>query len=206
MREGFRCLLVAYSLLLITVGGCATSQPTRFYILSAAEDPARAGETPCPEGSPAAIGIGPVGLPKHLDRPQIMTRKGENELHLSELDEWAEPLEDNIADVIARNLRSLTCTRVETFPWRESEKIGYRLSVTIVRLDGTPGKQARLDALWSISDEKAERTICTRESRYAEPVSTDTHEALVSAYSRLLASLSRDIADAFTSKRLVKAG
>ncbi len=191
--------IVAVSLLWIVMCGCAASQPTRFYVLGTLEYPVGAGKGACPQGSRAAIGVGPVGLPKYLDRPQIMTRKSKYELHLSELDEWAEPLEDNIADVVARNLRSLMCARVETFPWRQSENIGFLLSITIVRLDGAPGKQADLDALWSIMDEKAKKTVYMRESRYSEPVGSNGEEALVSAYSRLLGYLSRDIADAFRS-------
>ncbi|HQG30921.1 MAG TPA: PqiC family protein [Deltaproteobacteria bacterium] len=204
MGEGCRRLFIAACLLSITMSGCAASQPTRFYVLSAAERPAGAGKGPCTEAGSAAIGISPIGLPKYLDRPQIMTRKSENELHLSELNEWAEPLEDGIAAVIAQDLRSLLCAWVETFPWRQSEKIGYRLTVTVVRLDGVPGKQADLHALWSITDEQAKKKIFTKETRYAEPVSSNTEEALVSAYSRLLASLSREIADVFTSKGLVQ--
>lgn len=185
--------------------GCAASQPTRFYVLNALRDGPGARRPPCPEVSNTSIGISPVDLPEYLDRPQIMTRKGENELHLSELDVWAAPLEDNIADVLAQDLRSLMCARVETFPWQESGKIGYRVSSTVIHLDGTPGKQAYLDVLWSITDERSNKTVCARESRYAEPVRQDTNEALVSAYSRLIASFSRDIADAFESMRLVQA-
>ncbi len=187
------------------LSGCMGSQPTRFYVLSAVQNPVEAGERACTEGASPALGVLPVDLPKYLDRPQIMTRKGENELRLSELHEWAEPLDDNIADVIAQNLRSLTCSRVETFPWRESDGIGYRISATVVHLDGTPGGQAYLDVVWSITHEGTKQTVYTKESRYAERVPQATEESLVSAYSRLLASFSRDIADALASKRIVQA-
>lgn len=204
MNTGTYIPLGAACLLLIIMSGCTGSQPTRFYVLSAVGNPAGAGERSCPESSFPALGILPVELPKYLDRPQMVTRKGENELRLSELHEWAEPLDENIADVVAQNLRSLTCSRVETFPWRDFDDIVYRISATVVHLDGTPGGQARLDVVWSVTDEETKRTVYTKESRYVEPVRHATEESLASAYSRLLASFSRDIADALASKRIVQ--
>lgn len=202
MRYG--TILALTCMLSFLMNGCTASQPTRFYVLNAHEASAEAGAPDCRGGRPLTIGVGPVDLPKYLDRPQIMTRVDENELHLSEFDEWAEPLDSSIADVMARNLRSLMCAHVETFPWRVSEEIGYRISTKVIRLDGTPGGQAVLDVWWSVSDEQAKKTLFTKESRYAEPVPSGTNEALVSAYSRLLAAFSREIAETFKSMRLVQ--
>ena len=85
------------------------------------------------------IGLAPIGLPRYLDRPQIMTRLGEHELGLSEVDLWADPLKDMIPRVLARNLAALLCADVQAYPWRGPEPFSYRLLATVIRLDGSPG-------------------------------------------------------------------
>ena len=56
------------------------------------------------------IGVGPITVPKYLDRPQIVTRSGRNQLALGEFDRWAEPLQDNVLRVLAENLAFLIPT------------------------------------------------------------------------------------------------
>jgi uncharacterized protein len=176
----------------VLVSGCATSPPSRFYVISALEE-ARV----CQKYPDITIGISPIDLPRYLDRPQIMTRINENEIQLSELDLWAEPLKDNIPRVLGQNLTGLLCTDVDIFPWRGSEKISYRITVSVLRLDGSlTGGEAVLDARWIIVDEQTKKVLVRRESRFAEPLRSQDYPSMVSAYSRLLASFSREIANA----------
>jgi uncharacterized lipoprotein YmbA len=53
------------------------------------------------------IGIGPVTLPKYLDRPQIVTFTSPYALNVVEFDRWAEPLESTFVRVLAENLALL---------------------------------------------------------------------------------------------------
>ena len=62
--------LLAYYLIAVmlsALAGCATTPPSRFYILS----PVTADAATQPAGPATAIGVGPVDLPKYLNRPQI---------------------------------------------------------------------------------------------------------------------------------------
>src|SRR5215510_6709686 len=81
------------------LGACA-SMPSRFYILNTlpAQVPAAAAERG------PVIGVGPITMPKYLDRPEIVTRASQNQLTFGQFDRWAEPLQDNVFRVLAENL------------------------------------------------------------------------------------------------------
>jgi uncharacterized lipoprotein YmbA len=99
--------------LLITVG-CGTTDPARFYTLSPLAIPGTEAEA---AGQGVAIGVGPIKLPEHLDRPQIVTRTSRNELKLAEFDRWAGSLADDFSRVLAENLSILLSTdRVSVYP------------------------------------------------------------------------------------------
>lgn len=195
--RGFSLSIAACIVSAILVG-CTATQPSRFYVLDALQESHQGIDRTCEEKDRIiTMGLAPIGLPRYLDRPQIMTRIGEHELGLSEVDLWADPLKEMIPRVLARNLGALLCADVEVYPWRGPEPFSYRLLATVMRLDGSPGGEAFLHVRWTILDAKADKVLLTRESRYAEPVGSPDYTALASAYSLLLDAFSREIADAF---------
>jgi uncharacterized lipoprotein YmbA len=193
----FQIAVVAFAMAVIA--GCAASQPSRFYVLSALEPSGKENPRPCPDGRTVSLGVNPVDLPRYLDRPQIMTRVGDNELRLSELNVWAEPLKEGIRRVIAQNLSTLLCSEVVVYPRTGPRQTDYRLSADVLRLERTPAGQAVLEVQWSVLDEKTKKVLASRISRYAEPVRPDDYNALASAYSRILLSFSREAADTIRS-------
>ncbi|MFW6242141.1 MAG: PqiC family protein, partial [Thermodesulfobacteriota bacterium] len=80
LRWLFPLLLAALFLLPVA---CGRSLPTRFYLLT----PQKTGPGAAPTAGPS-VGVGPVELPDYLDRPQILTRAGEHEIHFAEFDQW----------------------------------------------------------------------------------------------------------------------
>lgn len=134
----------------LTVTGCAASRPTSYYLLE-----------PVPEaGTPRGdrpdwlvLGIRPIEIPSYLDRRHILVRTAENRLKLSELDQWAEPLDESIARITARNLEALTCARtVRLLPGRPQGPVDHVLEIHIHRMEAGPGQEAILDASWRISE------------------------------------------------------
>ena len=66
-----------------------------------------------------AIGVGPVIMPGYLDRVQIVTRTGTDQVEISVFNRWAEPLEDGIARILAEEIGARVPTdRIVMFPWR----------------------------------------------------------------------------------------
>ena len=188
------CLALATSLLVS--GGCASTKPARFYTLSSVAIPGTENRTE-PGGEGIAIGIGPIKLPEHLDRPQIVTRTSRNELQLAEFDRWAGSLADDFSRVLAENLSILLSThRVSMYPWRRSVPIEYQVVVDVNRFDGTLGENAWLSARWSVLDGKSKKVLAMHKSLMNEPSGKPSYKEMVAAQSRALAQLSREIADA----------
>ncbi len=76
-------LLVALMVVSMTgLWGCTVTPPSRFYILTPLDSLAAGKKTRGAQNTPI-IGIGPVELPGYLDRPQIVTRAGGNQLNLA---------------------------------------------------------------------------------------------------------------------------
>src|ERR1035437_9411105 len=95
--------LIAIFFVAVIAAGCASS-PSRFYTLNA---------TATADGSPAlqcAIAIGPVTVPALVDHPPITVQLATNRVAVDEFNRWAEPLNENIARVVAGNLSVLLGT------------------------------------------------------------------------------------------------
>lgn len=185
-----------FCITMLLVNGCASSVPTRFYILSALVPAGGADGAGCRGGRTFTVGIGPIEVPRYLDRPQIMTRLGPNELALAELDLWAEPLKEAIPRVLARNLHAQTCAEVEIDAWKKPDRADYLLTAVVNRLDGTLGGDAVLEVKWTLTDERMKKTIMTRTSTYTESVATQDYRTLAASYSSLLAAFGREVAGA----------
>ena len=182
--------------LLMHLAGCASSAPSRFYVLSSLPG-SNAESQVLKDESCIAIGVGPVELPAYLDRPQIVTRVSENELNLAEFDKWAEPLKDNFSRVLVENLSTLLCAdAISIFPWKGPTPIDYQVEVTVIRMDGNVGGNASLVARWAIFRQNDRKMMLTRQSSFSRLLSSESYKALVSAQSRAIADLSREIAEA----------
>jgi len=181
--------------LLAVLGGClgGDSPPSRFYLLS----PLPAPEAATAAASGIAIGVGPIAVPEYLNRGQIVTRTGENQLELAEFDRWAEPLQKNLSRVLVLNLSTLLSTdRVALHPWNRSTPMDYQVIVDVARFEAGTDGTASLLARWSIVDGASREALLVRKSRFREPIDSNGYEATVASMSRAVAALSREIAGA----------
>ena len=96
-------------LLMVTGAGCSRTAPARFYMLSDLRGASEAGAPMATQSPCLTLGIGPIEMPDYLDRPQIVTQLGPNELHLGDFDQWAEPLGKTFMRTLSDNLASLLC-------------------------------------------------------------------------------------------------
>ena len=81
MMNSTKMRSLAFALIAMTLAGCAGTEPSNYYLLSALPAP----ETPI-RATPSdqlAVGVGPVTLPMYLDRPQLVTRASPNRLDLA---------------------------------------------------------------------------------------------------------------------------
>jgi len=189
-----RFLLFGFVLLLVL--GCTSSPPTRFYTLSSLQE--GGGEL---RGSPSdqdlAIGVGPIKFPEYLDRTEIVTRSSSYKITLSGFDLWAGSLAEDFSRVLAENLSVLLSTEsVIVYPQPGSGIARYRIIMDVIRFDGSLGGDVSLIARWSILEGKERKVVFARKSTIKEPSGAKDYEAMVTANSRALEKLSREIADA----------
>ena len=192
-----RALAGAALVALMALGCAPATLPTRFYVLTA---------VPPAGGAPAAardvtVGVGPVALPGYLDRPQIVSRTGGDEIDLAEFDQWGEPLRSAVPRVLADNLAARIPTeRVVLFPWRGVRTVQYQVPVEILRFEGKPGGEVVLRARWRLLDGSG-RELALRASAVTEATGGPGYGPLVAALSRALAALSGEIAAAIAEPR-----
>ncbi len=192
-------LLALLAAACVDIGG--DTAPSRFYVLSAPE----ATKPPPPDGQ--AILVGPVTLPRYLDRPQIVTRPTPNQLSLAEYDRWGGRLDDNVARVLAQDLAAhLGTSRVAIFPREQRLPDALQISVDVSRFErvGENG-DVELDAQWSLyPPNRSEPVIGTSRVRVA-PKGGGV-EATVAAMSEALDRLAQEVAGAARKRMAGGAG
>jgi hypothetical protein len=187
--------------IMLVLGGCGTTPPSRFYILeplteTAAEQPVQL------EPASVHIGIGPVQFAKYLDRSQIVTRTDSTEVNLSETHRWAEPLQDNFSRILAENLSILLNTdKVSLQPSRHWSEVDYQIAVNVWRFDVSDQGNASLVANWSVRKGGGSGLVTMRKSAFsvkADPAAP--YSEIARALSKTVEMLSVEIAGAIQNK------
>jgi uncharacterized lipoprotein YmbA len=176
-----------------SAAGCTFLQPqpdpSRYFVLTPLEQ----------RGEPAPrklmLGLGPVRFPEYLARPQLVRRTGRNQLHISQIEMWAEPLERNFKRVLSQDLGALLGTQeILLHPWFTSISIDYEIPMEVLRFEPDEEGTVRLEARWGIREPKEDRLLYSAESRVAEAATDASTEATVTAMSAAVGKLSEEIA------------
>ena len=197
MRDKSRSSFYVLLATLVAAAGCAKGPPPDFYVLHVTTSESIVGAE-----RGVAVGVGPIELPAHLNRSQIVTRATEYQLDLSESHQWAEPLKASVPRVIAVNLSNmLGSNRVFVIPRRQKISLDFQVSIDIARFDGRLGEAAVLGARWTLYGRDTREPLLSRVTTVYEETEDDTYNALVAASSRTLEILSTEIADAINAHR-----
>ena len=197
-------ILFFFGLAYLSVSGCMNfspmSDPSRFFTLTSLPQTEQSQARDPDEVNGLALGIGPIRFPAYLDREQIVTRAGQNRLHISENDRWAEPLEENFTRVLSRNLGMLLGgARVIRYPWHTSQRLTYQIRMEVLRFESNT-REVELVAGWALIDLSNKTSLVSKESRIARQTGTKSVEASVAALSETLGDLSREIADTILAR------
>jgi uncharacterized lipoprotein YmbA len=185
----------AFLLMVFLLAACSTTPAVKYYTLNSLNEMQQDAPEPV-SGSNLAIGVGPVGFPKLLDRPQIVTRQSQNRVRVSEFHNWASPLQGDFSRVLAKNISILLPTdRVAVHPWTDQFSPTYRIRLNVGQFDGQLGEHVILNITWSVATQEGTNEVVVKNTAIKEPVSAKDYEALVAAKSRALAALSRAIVD-----------
>jgi uncharacterized lipoprotein YmbA len=196
--------------LMLVLSGCLGSgsqtPPTRFFVLNSLYTTENETQ-PVTDLKEVIVVIGPITLTQVLDRPQIIIRHSDNEIRVADLDRWAEPLRENLTRVVLDNLAVLLSSgSIIRFPPAVSIPVAYQIIIEVSRFDGNPKDGVVLRARWAILGDNGDTVLLDQQSVLNEPTKGDTIAEMVSAQSRLVAKLSRDIAEAIKTLEEQKAG
>ena len=183
--------------MLMLAAGCVKGPPPDFYVLNATNNDSVAGVE-----HGVAVGVGPIELPAHLDRSQIVTRTSDYQLDLSDSHQWAEPLKNSVSRVITVNLSNmLESNRVYVIPRRQKISLDFQVSIDIARFDGRLGDAAALGARWTLYGKDTREPLLSKTTIVYEKTRDGSYNALVAASSKTLEVLSKEIAEAINARR-----
>ncbi len=186
----FICFIPLSCLILLLSGCIGATPPSKFYLL---ETISESGDKAPAVAQKTLVALGPVRIPRYVDRPQIVSASARNAYQLSELNRWAEALDDNISRVLAQNLSLLA--PVETVLVNSSNRAKLapiRVSVNVLEFHVNPEGQAGLTAQWQIL--QGENIVQNRQASYRSPASTTDYAVMVAALNDCLDRMSTDLA------------
>jgi uncharacterized lipoprotein YmbA len=199
MRTRFCATLGLAALFLATVA-CVSLKRTpeaRFFVLQSLVEPPAAPQEPV-----AIVGVENVLLPGHLDRPQIVTWSGPNEMTTDEFLRWGEPLPEGITRTLTEDLAGLLPDhQLVRRPWSGRTRTRCRVLVALgafgLQSDGT----IKLEGQYRLLPDKGALAYLLRPVSLSEgplPIPSDgaPPDPGVEAMNRLLETLSQQIAEA----------
>jgi len=185
--------LTIFMVLAILTGCRSATSPVEFYTLTPLTGMPEAGKVAGLEE--IAVGVGPLQMPKIIDRPQIVSRIGSNQINVDEFHRWAGSVYEDFLRVVAMNLSELlNSNRVAGYPWEDYFDPDYRIYMEVHQFDGRLGEYALLNMTWTVVGRDSRDILLVRRSIIQEPVQGAGYEDFVAAKSRILAALSREIA------------
>jgi hypothetical protein len=173
------------------LGACGSSPTATFYTLNP-----DAALVPLVPAKPVHVVVAPVTIPDVVDRPQIVTRVGNNQVALDEFARWGEPLKGDIARAIAGNLaRLLGSDRVSVFDTGVDAAHTWRVRVDVTRFDAVPGEAVTIEAQWAVVPPGKAAPVAGK-SLVRQLMDGHDYDALVLAGDRALGAVSSEIAAA----------
>jgi uncharacterized protein len=203
--RNLRSPLLACAMSLALAGCFGTSRSARFYTL----EPVQVRDGPGSTTTDATLAVGPINLPDYVDRPQIVTRTGTNELVIAEFDRWGGSLDNQInGSLVATLQHRLAARQIAVLPWRSSmlsSGTPYRVAVSVSRFDGVLGQSVVLQARWELRVQSGgkEESLGVKEATVTEEITGSGYDALVAAMQRALVRFGQQMGDGIAAAKQV---
>jgi uncharacterized lipoprotein YmbA len=179
------CQTAALALLALSLGACA-STPTHYYTLSPPLLRADASEPAC-----CKIHIRRVVVPQEMDRADIVTRTGPQQVVVHSNDVWLAPLGDEIRSALGEEINRQLATITPAAPAPTVRDFSVWINVT--RFDSVLAEYVVVTADWRIqaSTPPSMATVCTATVRIDV---RDGMPALVQGYQQAILQIANHIA------------
>ena len=177
----------------LSLAGCASAPPERFYSLS--------NGMPSASGAPDPgyyIEVQNVSVPQQVARSQLVVTSGEGRADVLEQERWSSPPASEIGQALSLAI-SGELGAIDVFRTQPPEKATvYRISTGVLRFESAPGKYALLDAVWSVRQAGSTQVLTCRTTAREEVAAG--YDALVIGHRRALARVAADMAKAVRSQ------
>lgn len=186
-----KLILMAALPALLTAACSSAPSTVHYYVLNPVATKAEA----TAKQRSMAVTVLLLRMPQYLDRPQIVTRSGDNELQFAEGDRWGGNLRKNMQQVVNGNLvQLLAASSLYVQPADSNVAPDLEVELEITRFERFDDGKVHLSANWQVVN-RSSKVLSRHASDLAEPVAGSDYDRTVAAMSRLLATLSREIAE-----------
>jgi len=193
-----KLVIAAFALAAALATGCSSAPPMRYYVVTPLEETAGAALSLSPAAAPGpGVVVAGVRLPQYLERPQLVTRSGDNRLQVEEFNHWGGNLAKDLTRVLAENLSQLLRSdAVVAAPHTLRVRPDYRVEVEVLRFERGGDARVHLTAKWWLMRGADGAPLAGPTTTLAsEPLpAAPTFEPTVAAMSRAYGELSRAIA------------
>jgi len=182
--QGFSGLhgFVAAGIAAALLGACSAAQPPRYHTLMPATPASAPGVA---SGAGLAWEVLPVVIPMQVDQPQWVVRTADGSLALLEQERWIAPLGDEIrAAVSERITRLLGSPAASAEPGKR-----WRIQIDVQRFDSTPGREARLEATWTLRSGADSAAMLSCRGEFVQPLETGGYLPLAKGHQEGVAKL-----------------
>jgi uncharacterized protein len=174
-------------LALLTLAGCASSPPTRFFAL----DPVSAGAAAAGDAG-APVKVDAVHIPPALDRDSMVRGESDNQLQISSQDRWAGDLGEMIRRVLTQDLAGRLPSGMVVAPESPAPASARGLVIDILTFQPQAGEVV-LDADWTLVQGTQANPVLRRSAHLTQPA-TPSARGEAEAMSALLGQLADEIA------------
>lgn len=177
--------------LILALAGCGASTPLRYHALSTG------GGATLTQGSAALlVEVLPIAVPERVNREEIVLNGAGGQLDVRSGDRWAAPLADEmrqlVDDALWRRVRAADVYAAPVSPSANGLP-QYRLALRMERLEATAGRQAVVEASWTVRRlPQGQPAICRAGA--TEPLAAATPDAAVAGLSKASARVAEAVA------------
>lgn len=179
------------ALALMTLAGCTSSPPTRFFAL----DPVARSMAPGGDHASAVsvpVKIDAVHIPPTLDRESMVLGESDNQLQVSSQDRWASDLGEMIRGVLTQDLASRPPSGMVIAPRSPAPPSARGLVIDILTFQPQAGEVV-LDADWTLLQGTQSNPVLRR-SVHLAAIASPSGQGEAVAMSILLGELAESVA------------
>lgn len=176
----------------LVLAGCAQQPDPQLYVMSPAAETGKVFES----GAEPVVASLRVRLPEYLDRREIVSRSGANELVVNKDDRWAEPLDESVPRVLAENLSAfMPGARVVVPSEVSGQDVPYEYQVSLDAYEPDGKGSVVMRGRWELRDERRNRIVAEGRIDERRPVASGGAPEIVTALNENLNDASRQIAE-----------